>query len=208
MVYLTFLEYDVVIAHKQRRIGPVTKEATALEQHIFAATIGDKLIFAVTEEVALIELHAIRTIEFHNAVGAIVDITSVHAEFPGLAGHDTIGATTIKVAVGHSDTFSAFHTDHATVAVATFGMTDREILHVTALAVHETQTEGITGIDLDAGVMLAANGQPSYILQHQLLTVVAILADDDRLVVAITLGDGHPGPTRNTREPILALQDT
>ena len=87
-------------------------------------------------------------------------------------------------------------------------MTDGEILHVTTFAVHKTQTEGIARIDLYAGIVLTTNGQASDILQHQLVTVVAILADHDRLVVAVTFGDGHPGTTRNTREPILALQDT
>ena len=59
MVYLTFLEYNVIVARKQRGIGPVTEEATSLEHHVFAAIIGNQLIFAVTEEVTLIELHTI-----------------------------------------------------------------------------------------------------------------------------------------------------
>ena len=55
--------------------------------------------------------------------------------------------------------------------------------------------------------MLAANNKVTHVFQHQLLTIVAILADHDRLIITITLGNSHPCTTRNAREPVFALQD-
>ena len=46
MVNLTFLEHDVLIAHKQRRIGPVTEHTTFLERHILTPMIGNEFVFA------------------------------------------------------------------------------------------------------------------------------------------------------------------
>ena len=139
MVDLTFLEFDVQIAHKQRGIGPVAEETTSLEHHILTTMIGNELVFAVAKEVALIKHHMLRTPQFHDAVGAIVDIASVHAEVLSIAGHHTVCATTIEVAISYNNSCSAFHTDHTAVAVTALGMTDGKVLNVSIIAVHETQ---------------------------------------------------------------------
>ena len=56
-------------------------------------------------------------------------------------------------------------------------------------------------------MMLAADCQPTEVLQHQLLTVVDVFADDDGLIPTVTLGNRYPRTTGNAREPVLTLQN-
>lgn len=137
-----------------------------------------------------------------------MDIGLGNQQVTGLPRDDAIGATAIEIAGNNGIVAATLHTDDTTVAVASFGMADGQVLHLTTAAVHETQAEGIAGIDLDTGIMLTADHKVAHILEHQLLTIVAIFADDRWLASAIALGDGHPRTTRNAREPILALQDS
>ena len=77
MIDLTANQREVIIAHKQRGIGPVGKETTTIELDILTATDGDKLELTFVEEVTLEEFHRLRAVEFHNTIGTVVDICLV-----------------------------------------------------------------------------------------------------------------------------------
>ena len=207
MINLTANKRKVLITHKQRGVCPVVIEATIVEHNIFATSDGNEFVLTVFEEVTLRELHGLGVPEFHDAIGTVVDICLIYGQLPCLAGHNTISTTAIEVAVEYKDSASPLNTDDATVAIATLRMADGEILHDTALTVHETQTEGISGIDLNTGVVLATNGKATEILQRELLTIVGIFADDNRLVTTIAFDNSHPSTTRNTREEILSFEN-
>ena len=78
-----------------------------------------------------------------------MDIGFRHQQIIGIPSHDAVGATAVEVTRGDDVTATTLDTDHASVAISALGMTDGQVFHPTTLTAHETQTEGITGIDLN-----------------------------------------------------------
>ena len=150
MVDLTIVHIERLIEMEQRRIAPVSKEATIGKRQSLNTTTLDEVILTVIEEVALIELHSHTTPKLHNSISTIVYVGVRHTKVGSLHQVETIGTTTIEVAVLHKILSSTFHTNHATRAISALGMTNRQVMYLTMVAVDEIETVGITGIYLDA----------------------------------------------------------
>ena len=164
MVDLTAEECDVLITCEQGGISPVGKETASRERCVLTAPIRNQLIFAVTEEITIFEGHSEGTVQFHDAIGAVVDIGTTDCQCVSLTGYDAVSTAAIEITVGNINMMTARHTDDTTIAIAAFGMADRQILHLTVFTVYEVQAEGLAGIHLNAGVLLTTDDEVTEVL--------------------------------------------